>query len=326
VKSDLDREIDRFRGEAALRDAIDLAPIGAYRGLGEILSELGQMRDHGARVSIAGHGHDGTPIPRVEIGPRDAKRRSLVVGGIHAMEWIGVETAIAILEEIIADRRARGERDDRQIVFFPVLNADGYRASELDLRAGRRTYRRANARGVDLNRNWPTHWRTTAAIPRMIPILGGAGAEPGSEPEVRVILDELGGASTRVPFDRAVSLHSFGRVLLVPWGGRFALPEHHRRHRALAAAVQARIESARYGIKAPSRVLPGVFVFGMELDHLHASGADAILVECSAGGISPLDPRTWIHPFRWYNPPDPAHHARDLARSLAPFLEGESVR
>lgn len=319
---DLDAAIAPYLEEPPLSADVDLQRVGSYRGFGEVLAAIAALRERGARVEVAGRSHEGAPLLRVEIGPADAPRGSLVLAGLHAMEWIGVETGLAILESIAS------VPGGRRLVAFPLVNPDGFRRAERDLRAGRRLrFVRANARGVDLNRNWPTHWKTTRLVPRLVPFLGSSGSEPGSEPEIRAILDTITEVKhagvTRL--ERAVSLHSFGAMLLLPYGGRFALPPEHPRLLALAREVRRAIRASgrrgmRYGIRSSSRWAPGFFAYGMELDHLLHEGMEPLLVECSRGGFSLFDPSSWLVPFRWFNPRSPARHASMLEHALVPFL------
>jgi len=92
----------------------------------------------------------------------------LVLGGIH-----GDETASIALVELLA-RRLEAEpsaRAGRQVVLIPCVNPDG--------RAART---RANARGVDLNRNFAAaNFRPSALH----------GPHPLSEPETRALQDAL---------------------------------------------------------------------------------------------------------------------------------------
>lgn len=308
------------RAEAPLATCLPAA-WGAHRGFDELLAAFIALASRGARVDVVAQTTRGAPIVRIEIPGTDQReaRASLVLGGLHAMEWIGVETALALAERLTRSPASR------RVVLYPLLNPDGFRRVEMNLRRGHFRFERANARGVDLNRNWPTFFRPRKPFfERLVPLLGTPGPHPGSEIEVRVVLEEL----ERTRFQRAVSLHSFGGMLLVPFGGRLALPTDYARLHALASRVRSSLDATRargegrYRVRASSRWVPGQRAFGMELDHLHACGVEPLLVECGWGQLSLFDPSTWLHPFRWFNPRDPREHARRLADALTPFLLG----
>lgn len=102
----------------------------------------------------------------------------LVVGGLH----MGPEAHSSELVVELARRAWAGELRipaATQLCLIPALNPDG-------LVRGTRT----NARGVDLNRNWPSlNWNADAYHPE-----GGAvsgGSEPLSEPETRALWDYI---------------------------------------------------------------------------------------------------------------------------------------
>ena len=294
-------------GRRSLADDVDLGRVGRYRSLREVYEAIEAI--DGAELTIAARSHGELPIVRVELGPRDAKEATLIVGGLHAMEWIGVETGLSLLSTLAAQAL------DRRIVAFPVANPDGYLRAEDDLRATRRRFVRANARGVDLNRNWPTHWKRFHLWPTLLPFLGGPGTHPGSEPEVAAVLSAIEARR----FDRGLSLHSFGNKLLLPFGGRWARPTNAAELDAIALDVKGRLWS-RYDVTSSSRWVPGAFAHGMELDHWHAVGMVPLLVECSRGGFSWSDPSSWLQPFRWFNPSPPEPHVRELTSALVPFL------
>ena len=284
-----------------------------YRGHTEIDAAIRALR--GGRVRELGASVLGAPVLAVSFGPEAARTLGVVIAGLHPIEWIGVETALAL-----AGRLAASPPVDRRVLVVPLANPDGYRAIEADLRAGRRRYRRANARGVDLNRNWPTAFRRR---PRLPVGWSWAGPHPCSEPEVAAIvraLDAEVAAGARI--DTALSLHSFGRKLLVPWGARWRRPPRYAELHGRALAVQRRLHE-RYSIAQVSRWVPGAFARGMEIDDLHARyGACALLVECSLGGLS-LDPESWLAgPFRWYNPRRPSVIAADIAAAVDSFVRG----
>ena len=143
------------------------------------LCEAAQLQDSGARSVL------GRPIWSRDVLVQGAPLRVLVLGGIHGDEmsssslvfhWIALaQTPPADTPMPISWR------------FIPTLNPDGMFA---------RPARRVNARGVDLNRNFPTpnwardarhYWEErTRRDPRRWP-----GTQPLSEPESRFLLEQI---------------------------------------------------------------------------------------------------------------------------------------
>jgi len=108
----------------------------------------------------------------------------LLFGAIHGEEPLGVACLLRLAEEL----EARGEALPRTTWIIPVVNPDGYRVD-----------RRHNARGVDLNRNFPaSNWQREHK-PGYEP-----GLAPASEPETRVLIDLIGRTGAR----RLIALHS----------------------------------------------------------------------------------------------------------------------
>jgi protein MpaA len=113
------------------------------------------------RTIMLGHSFDGRPINVVETGDPDTQRKTLIVGCIHGNECAGVAIA-----DRLAETRPPGEAD---IWIVRNLNPDG---------AAART--RGNAHRVDLNRNFPWHWRRLTGTYY-------SGPRPLSEPETRIV-------------------------------------------------------------------------------------------------------------------------------------------
>jgi predicted deacylase len=298
--------------EPPLAADVDISVVGPYRGYVEQVHRLRALEAGGARAAIAGRSVDGAPIIAVELGPADASQAVVLLGGIHPLEWIGVEVAIATLERLLASAPSV------RVIAFPMINVDGYRRVESDLRAGRRRFVRGNRHAVDLNRNWPVHFRARRGPTSFIAGWNHGGPHPMSEPEVAAVVARLDAVAARADVTRALSLHSIGRKVLFPYGGRWAAPvnadelRHHAR--AFAAALD-------YTITQSSRWVPGAFAYGMELDTLaDRYGADALLVECTRGGAGLRRPSSLLHPFRWFNPPNPTREIAALAGAAAAFL------
>jgi predicted deacylase len=243
-------------------------------------------------------------------------RSSVVLSGVHPMEWIGVEALLGLLDRLVANPPAT-----RSVVCVPLVNPDGRLRVEQNLRAGRRRLVRHNARGVDLNRNFDADWGRSSLGGHLVPWLYRPGRHAASEPEVAAIANGL----SRRRIDRAVSLHSFGSCVLYP-GGRGLLPiADAPEHAAWARHVARALGHARGHACPASRLLPGLGAGGMELDWFHRRhGALSLLVECPGGGV-PRRLERLANPFAWYNPADPREVADRVAGAIVGFVRGDEV-
>ncbi len=294
---------------------VDTRRLGDYRGYAELVHRWLELERAGARATRIGTSVGDNPLYALEVGPADASRVTAMVAGIHPIEWIGVETMLAILDRLVA-----APPTDRRIIAFPLVNVDGYRRVESDLRAGRRRFIRSNLRGVDLNRNWRAHFKTRRRLGGLLKGWNYGGPYPVSEPEIQAVVGMLDEAAETATIDIALSLHSFGRMILFPYGGKLGRPQRYGEIMVAARAVQQRLPF-RYRLGQSSRWVPGMRANGMEIDHfLDEYGAIPLLVECSRGGAHLDDPASLVHPFRWFNPRVPAREANAIADAVLPFL------
>jgi protein MpaA len=111
-----------------------------------------------ATTVLLGRSWQGRPIEAVEVG-NPAGARVLVVGCIHGNETAGIAIAHAL---------ARLSPRGLDLWIVPDLNPDGVAADT-----------RQNARGVDLNRNFPWRWRPMNGVYE-------SGSRPLSEREARI--------------------------------------------------------------------------------------------------------------------------------------------
>lgn len=302
-------------------------PEAGYRFLDELHAELAPVvAAMPGRVEplLIGRSVRGAPIwgfrcadPMVAPGA-PPPRKMLVFGAIHPLEWVGTEVVVEALLAC-AHRPVPGV----ELTFIPVLNVDGRRVVEGDLLEGRDRYRRTNAAGVDLNRDYTVHRDSRAVWRHLIPDRYSTSPAPLSQPESQA-LDALAAAER---FDVALSLHTFGGYIYTPWAGHWERPPD----RAELVALGHLMEHAQTGRPYRTQQLSHwAFFFrgcGMELDHLYATyGTKAFLIELTRSGVSPFAPWTWGEDFRLYNPADPTPDVDGATRAvgaLARHLGGQ---
>ena len=150
-------------------------------------------------VSVIGHSVSGRPIRAWHLGTPGAPK-VVLVSTMH-----GDESKVAdILTSLRDGRRVHGI--DLWVV--PSYNPDG-----------KARHRRQNARGVDLNRNYPTSWRRVTGR-------YDSGSKPASEPETKAMMGFL----RKVRPAYVVSFHQ-------PLHGVDTLTKHPAFSRRLARAL-----------------------------------------------------------------------------------------
>jgi murein peptide amidase A len=187
-------------------------------------------RSHVARVVLLGRSLDGRPIRAFEVGdPRGT--RVLVVGCIHGNEPAGIATA-----QLLEQRSPRGV----DLWIIPVLNPDG-RAADT----------RGNAHGVDLNRNFPWHWRRMSGFYE-------SGPHPLSEPEARIAYRLI----RRLRPHITIWFHQHLDLIWASGGDRRI---EHRFGRLSGIPYHALPPLAGSAISWQNHTLPGTTAFAVEL-------------------------------------------------------------
>ncbi len=265
------------------------------------------LRDHAGRPERIGRSVEGRPIWSLRFGPEKAGG-GLLISLLHACEYIGALALLAVTE------RALSANPDWPLAIVPVANPDGAErarkaAFDLSIR-----FHRGNARGIDLNRNFPpTHRRggLWGALPWY-----RSGPSPASEPETAALVD----LARAVRPTRAISFHSFGRwIFLPPAHRRDPWPQTAAHGRAVQAAGGAR--AIGYRSTQLGRWAPWFRAHGTEIDFLAGEiGANAFLIEVSRGGIGRWGLRRFPVPFFAYNPPAPEMEVDRLADFCARIM------
>jgi hypothetical protein len=289
--------------------------LGDYRGYGEMLGALSSLAERGARVHEIGRSVLGEPLLALELGQvSPGAPTSVVLSAIHPIEWIGVETHLALLERLVA-RPPEG----RSVVCIPIVNPDGLLRVEGNLRAARRRFVRHNARGVDLNRNFDVAWGKRGVLQTLLAPLYARGPRAESEPEVRAIARCLEGRRV----DRALSLHSFGGIVMYPPARSVVPIAKTAEHRAWGLKIAKAADERPYVVLPSSWCALGFTQMGLELDwFFERHEATSLLVECSRGGVGGPMSRLF-EPFAWFNPQERGPIASRIADAALPFVRGD---
>jgi hypothetical protein len=296
-----------------------MIPAG-YTSGAEVERRLARLLTHGGVREEIGRSREGRPIFGYSWNARAAGAGGiLLVSLLHPMEWIGLETHLALLEGWLLPGAPGPEGTEAPplppgtpIYSVPIANPDGYVRVERSLDRARPRWIRGNTAGVDLNRNFPVGHRSTPGLFSWWPLYRG-GPSPASEPETAALTVWTRGRNLRL----ALSLHSFGRrIFYPPCRHRRATPEAERHRRALVEAGILGGPRTPYRAGQLGRWSPLFRAYGTEIDFLEAQGALAYLIEVSGGGFGRWGWRRLAHPFYLFNPP---HPERELS-VLLPLL------
>lgn len=166
-------------------------------------------------VSSIGQSAEGREIPVLVIGDEGANTQVLLQYAIHGREHMTALLAMAQVEYLLAHPEAElGEEtvaqtlEDVCLHFVPMLNPDGVCISQEE-----EAQWKANARGVDLNRNFNAGWESLDGAKEP-----GAerykGESPESEPETQAIVRYV----EERQWDATVSYHAYGSLIYWHYG------------------------------------------------------------------------------------------------------------
>jgi carboxypeptidase T len=150
----------------------------------------------------------------------------LIMGNHHAREIMSVEIPLRFAQYLLENYGLVPEIthyiDNREIFFIPMVNPDGHIYVQLNHEEHWSDWWRKNRRnngdgsfGVDLNRNYGYQWgyNNVGSSP-LTYSLDYRGPAPFSEPETQAIRDFCATRNFVIGF----SYHSYGELLLYPWG------------------------------------------------------------------------------------------------------------
>lgn len=192
-----------------------------------------QKKYHGiANAEVIGKSEDGRNIYDVVVGNKKAAKTLLVVANLHAREYMTSQLCMDQIEYYLENyykNNAGGswkKTFDRIAVhYIPMANPDGTTISQYGIQGIRSaslrkklykmnhgadtTIWKSNARGVDLNRNYPVRFRHQGKRGNM----GYSGPKACSESETRAIKGLTDRLKSRHNLQGVVSYHAMGSII-----------------------------------------------------------------------------------------------------------------
>lgn len=163
-----------------------------------------------------------------------AKPTLMLTAGMHARELAPVELVMKLAEELTTqygkDPEITRLMDDREVVLLPMVNVDGRIEVEQGDTWQRKNLNTTRGDGVDLNRNFDTHWNYAGLDVPSSWIRGltnptsqtYSGTAPASEPETQTVQDMY----RRKNITMAMDIHAYGEMFFWPLGFQEApIPE-----------------------------------------------------------------------------------------------------
>jgi hypothetical protein len=229
VVKNLQALIDAERINLSKASAENATWFNSYHTLDEIYNWFHQLaRNYSDIVSepvSIGTTIENRPILQLRItAPGDASNRKRIwlQGLMHAREWISGTTVQYIAYSLAQDyangnARVRALLNDVVFVIVPVVNPDGYVYTWTSNRLWRKNREptvKGFAYGVDLNRNWPSHWGGDGSS--SIPISESyRGPYAASSREVQALRAAFVNEPNVIG---AIDLHSYAQLILRPYG------------------------------------------------------------------------------------------------------------
>lgn len=229
------------------------------------------------RTGSAGYSVCGRELPWMAAGR--GKKTLLMLGTHHGREYVASMFLMRLMEEHLAcgeEELFRGA----QLVMIPMVNPDGAelsihgenaadkRIAAMPRRWGDYASWKANANGVDLNRNYPCLWEKKQVIIGEPASEMYNGPRPASEPEVRAVM----AFAEELSADLAVTMHTKGEEILY---GDANTPHLWAESRAYAEVIAG---CSGYAILPPS-LDPAVYGAGFENWFRERFSRPCILVE-----------------------------------------------
>ncbi|XP_046653362.1 carboxypeptidase B-like [Daphnia pulicaria] len=169
-------------------------------------------------------------------------------GGFHAREWITPALATYIIQQLVEEPANAKLLFNIDWYIMPVVNPDGYEYSHVRNRLWRRTRSNTGSRrcqGVDLNRNFDFKWGGPGSSSNPCSDTF-KGSKAFSEPEAVAYSKFIKSKSNQIKL--YLSLHSYGQLILLPWGYAREYPSDYNETLALANLAASKFRAFSYRV------------------------------------------------------------------------------
>lgn len=202
----------------------------SYKEYKNDLQQLQNKYPEYCQVNIIGQSADNRNLYEVVLGNAEAKKHLVVIANLHAREYMTTQLCMKQIEyylgqynKKISGKKVSSVLDKVAIHYVPSCNPDGTAISQFGFNAikdktlraklkkmpgSSRTWK-ANARGVDLNRNWDVAFKTSGTRGSA----GFRGNKAASEPEIKALVKMVNQIETQGKIVGVVSYHSTGSII-----------------------------------------------------------------------------------------------------------------
>jgi len=219
-------------GNAAAKSFVDPTKKYTYTQLGKDIKELQQQYPDLIKYKTIGKSEYGRNIYAVSLGKGSAK--VFINGSHHAREWMTTSLNMELIDQYaeaykgnkkIGGYNVRSLLNSSTLWFVPMVNPDGVTLQQQGLNAfpksthsalikmnnGSKNFKRwkANAKGIDLNRQYNAGWSTIKNSPKSPSYKNYKGKTPESAKEVKAIVSFV----NQINPEMAIAYHSSGEIL-----------------------------------------------------------------------------------------------------------------
>jgi murein tripeptide amidase MpaA/translation initiation factor 2 beta subunit (eIF-2beta)/eIF-5 len=246
-----------------IKDLVNPNQVYTYKEMQRDIKNLVLQYSDILRKEVIGKSVDKRDIYALKLGT--GKTEIMINGSHHAREHITTNILMEMIDQYamhyMKDQtfdgyNVRNVLNSTSLWFVPMVNPDGVTLNQLGagsaknpeyvlkLNGGSRDFSswKANVRGVDLNRQYPTGWSINRGTTKPSP-QDYKGSSPLSEPESKALYD----FTMKKDFKTAVAYHSSGAMIY--WSYRLSDPELMEKNKYIANMLS---DETGYRLLAPS--------------------------------------------------------------------------